>query len=848
MTTQKLDTLSKDDLIKYAKKQMAVMQKMKSRCSGLYCRISSFVQEDLTVLQSEHESVMEDQQKKIETLECSIEESRSKHQEEVAYFQKLLKQREERDRERECEREKERKTDCDSAEGVRRCLEAQLETIQAELKANQERNSQEIAELRENYQRELTKAQQDVENLKEDLAQKSQQHEEEMRALEEDWEIERERLLLLTEELTEQLALKGTAEVQLQDVQEEDEESTRGSGIAKMLALSECRQADTSNGDGEEAEISRLRAALDDLQSKNTMFQDELTLLSNVKGELEAELDRAKEEFQMEKEELEFKINELQMVVSPSAESVATLDSVPGEEKHSVVSSSDDQKGLNVEEDLKLKEELKAQCEGLARERDSAVAECHHMRGILQSVETELGEKTKNFVQQYNLLVRKTEGSPVESSAEEQTSLTCELKQSVEVLTRQNEEILSQLKTKENLIQDLGEQVNTLTEEKDKLQHLLKLKEDEMQNLSDVKTKDTEKLLEETAREAHLIREEKDTELENLKIKTENEVKHLKEEKEKVEGSLNEKLVIQEERCSTLDLTVKELSTEKSNLLQELEQALSKLSKAQEDSELLGSKLAELEAQMEQGASEKQHLEAKLKSLTEEAEQASASVQTLRENQAEVLKKSTDEVVELRTRVDELEKERGLLKSSLEEADAERRTEELQKDFQAHIEDLEKERDMLRRNLEEMVKDAEGLQKDLQDMKSANEKIIDENQKLQARVSVGKDKKEEEEMGRKMESVEKNIEELRRQLTEKDSLISQLTSEITALQVDELSHLAKIVIYCLFFQVQALREEVESLKAEREKTNSSMKDIIHGAEGYKVLSTYLVHPGYLPST
>lgn len=36
------------------------------------------------------------------------------------------------------------------------------------------------------------------------------------------------------------------------------------------------------------------------------------------------------------------------------------------------------------------------------------------------------------------------------------------------------------------------------------------------------------------------------------------------------------------------------------------------------------------------------------------------------------------------------------------------------------------------------------------------------------------------------------------------------------------------------FQVITLKEEIESLKAEREKVNSSMKDIIHGAEGYKV--------------
>lgn len=35
-------------------------------------------------------------------------------------------------------------------------------------------------------------------------------------------------------------------------------------------------------------------------------------------------------------------------------------------------------------------------------------------------------------------------------------------------------------------------------------------------------------------------------------------------------------------------------------------------------------------------------------------------------------------------------------------------------------------------------------------------------------------------------------------------------------------------------QVANLKEEIESLKAERERRNSSMKDIIHGAEGYKV--------------
>lgn len=171
------------------------------------------MQDDLAALQGELDRVIEDHQKKIESLESSIEESNNKHQEEVAYFQNLLKEREESDRQRESERERERLAERESAkegaEGVRIRLESQLETLRAELEATQEGKSREIVELQESHQRMLTEAQQEVENLKEELAQKSLQHEEEMRALEEDCEIERDRLLLLHEELTEQLALKG---------------------------------------------------------------------------------------------------------------------------------------------------------------------------------------------------------------------------------------------------------------------------------------------------------------------------------------------------------------------------------------------------------------------------------------------------------------------------------------------------------------------------------------------------------------------------------------------------------------------------------------------------------------
>lgn len=169
------------------------------------------MQHELDALQGELDRILEEHQRKIETLETTIKESDLKHQEEMAFFQKLLKEREESDRQRESEREHlaELASAKESTEKVCRGLEAQLEALRAELEAVQEQKSQEIVEVQEDLQQKLTDAQQEVENLKEELTQKSQQHEEEMRALEEDCEMERERLLLLHEELTEQLALKG---------------------------------------------------------------------------------------------------------------------------------------------------------------------------------------------------------------------------------------------------------------------------------------------------------------------------------------------------------------------------------------------------------------------------------------------------------------------------------------------------------------------------------------------------------------------------------------------------------------------------------------------------------------
>lgn len=174
------------------------------------------MQDKLAALQHELERVVQDHHGKIEMLESSINELNSKHQEEVAVFQNLLKEREEINHQQQSEREMEHSAEVASAkettEELRRSLESQLDTLRVQLETIQEQKTQEIVELQEEHQKKLTEAQQENENLKEELAQMIMQHEEEMRALEEDCEIERERLLSIQDQLTEQLALKGTVQ------------------------------------------------------------------------------------------------------------------------------------------------------------------------------------------------------------------------------------------------------------------------------------------------------------------------------------------------------------------------------------------------------------------------------------------------------------------------------------------------------------------------------------------------------------------------------------------------------------------------------------------------------------
>ncbi|XP_055727989.1 GRIP and coiled-coil domain-containing protein 2-like [Salvelinus fontinalis] len=830
----KLDTLSKDDLIKFAKKQMAAIQKMKSKCADLEKEVDtlksqptgnsddSVIQEltermsalllekaetqqsavllrkenekakqreqdairKLATLQGELNQAKEDQQKKMATFEKTMHVSQAKHKEEVEFFQRLLREKDERDREKEKHREREKEDTNDSVEAVSHSLKLQILSLQTELAAAVERSAQEAAALQEDHQRAQTEAQQEVENIREELAQHSMQHEEELRALEEDFEMERERLLLLQEELSEQLALKDSF---LQDVQEEEEEpSGRSSGIARMLELSGLSQIDASDG---ETETGQLRSALEDLQSQNTMLQDELTFLGNVKTQLEAELERMREEFQTEKEELEFKIDELLMTregatpdlnmtpyrdpLSPATPK-CDLQEVPAlthlqqsgpqrEPAYSLPASSaspsspfpdTDHQSLTLEEQQRLileVQELRNQCETLAREntqavgeceslarerrqavdeceylareRGQAVAECEHTRDILRGLETELGQRTGDFVRQY------------EAMKEQGASAIQELQERVRGLTEERESLVEKLR-------GLNEDRDSLLE---KIQGL---------------EKRLESFLEQT-QAAEGLKEHLQTSLEEktelaLEFKT----------------SLEEKTVLASELKASLE--------EQTALTLELKASVEDLSR--QNGEIL--------SQLQMKESAVQELEDSLNVVSTERDQTLSALQEMevvRLREVEGRQGQRERVAELQACIEELEKERSLLKSSLGEVQGSP-GEEVE-ELQACVEKLEKERNLLKCNLGELVGDTEALQRDLGEMKLANEKMRTENQELLAQVSntteTLADKEREQKVGAETEREEEKQEErraLQQQLTEKDKVISQLKSEMAVLQ------------------------------------------------------------------
>lgn len=573
--------------------------------------------------------------------------------------------------------------------------------------------------LKESHQMSLTESQQEIENLQREIERINKQFEDDVRYMEEqlelntaDFERERERLLLLQDELSEQLALK---EGFLQDVQEEEEDANR-SGPPK-------HSADFPASDDSSDEGGVLKLALEDLQSQNMMFQEELVFLRNVKVELESELKQVREEFTVEKEELEFRINELQMnkdggdkSVDKSGEtcSIQTSQESP-KELETCFSSSDERE--QTEEMRQVVDKL--------QDRRSPLPEDER---TITCKQVDLRDRTEHFIKQYKAMKEQTVAS----------------------------------------VQGLQEKLESIFQERDRLLEHIRNAEDMSDQevkmpFEDLRNK-TEELLGNLQHKETLVLEFE----ESLKfVASESEREHKAE-------------LTQENQL--LSATV-----EKDERIKTLEEELSALQSTQEECQ---DSIKLLQSQIVCLSEERNALQRDMDASQEHLSEVQCHIaEILKQNFSETEVDGTSDVSTLINRLlNKSQEEKALLTQQLDES-VERLTADLEsarqstEELQERIDELLREKHLLKASLDDVVLDTEGLQKDLSEMQTMNEKLRVENNSLLTQVADLSRSLEEKEPADETDAQVHEANGLQQVLADKDTLISQLKEEVGHLQV-----------------------------------------------------------------
>ncbi|KAG5833633.1 hypothetical protein ANANG_G00277960 [Anguilla anguilla] len=771
--------------------------------------------EELARLREQLDQSSADHLREMEDLKQTMDASHAKYKVEVEKLQLLLKEKEEKEQgEGLQQQELEARL-----ESVRQNYEGQLSSLRRELETAEEER--------------LRQSQEEAQILREEAARIRSAHEEEVRELTEqletsaaDFEMERERLLLLQDEPSEQLSLKDSF---LQDVQEEEEDAGRAGGGRGGTGAGGTEALHTEDRDDE---MGQLRLALEDLQSQNSMLQEELIYLGNVKAGLEAELLQAKEDFQLEKEELEFKVNELQMcredgegLDAKSLEqpqvSAQQQQEIPAlEELHRVAMAQ-------LERDLLLKaqeekeimaqevSELRERCDRLFAERNVAVDECEETKEILRNLEVELGERTGEFVKRYDAmkeqgaaavqeLQEKLRASHSQNDglrerlrglelAAEEAQVEEELRSSLEALREKNKDILSLLQEKESAVQELEEQVSTLASEKEAAQGALEAVQQELER----------------------ARKDQSAEQGNAS-KLELCLHSLTLEKEEMQKRLEQSTTALEEREHAgrrAEGMLEEVAADREQLASELQALREEVAELRRREELLREEATSF-------GKERAGLEDRLRSVSEERDELRMDAEVTRgqlcgvqERVLELLggteasegprageKEASDVPALVESLVAAaLQEKRSLLLQSQERVaqlteeleQAKERSDQQEAELRARVEELGQERTLLQGSLDEVLADTQALQGDLAQMKDANDRIRAENQELLTQMATAEERlqaSENKELGDEDQPLDKGTderEELRQLLAEKDLLISKLQDDIALLQGDQ---------------------------------------------------------------
>ncbi|XP_054331271.1 GRIP and coiled-coil domain-containing protein 2 isoform X5 [Pongo pygmaeus] len=1003
----KLETLPKEDLIKFAKKQMMLIQKAKSRCTELEKEIEELkskpvtegtddiikalterldaillekaeteqqclslkkenikmkreVEDSVTKVGDAHKEFEQSHinyVKEIENLKNELMAVHSKYSEDKANLQKALEEA----MNTQLELSEQLKFQNNSEDNVKKlqeeiekirpAFEEQILYLQKQLDATTDEKKETVTQLQNIIEANSQHYQKNINSLQEELLQLKAIHQKEVKELmcqieasAKEHEAEINKLNELKENLVKQCEaseknIQEKYECELENLRKATSNANQDNQMCSVLL-----QENTFVEQAVNEKVKHLEDTLKELESQHSILKDEVTYMNNLKLKLEMDAQHIKDEFFHEREDLEFKINELLLakeeqgcVIEKLKSELAGLNKqfcCTVEQNNKEVQSLKEQHQKEIselnetflsdseKEKLTLMFEiqgLKEQCENLQQEKQEAILNYESLREIMEILQTELGESAGKISQEFESMKQQQASDVHELQQKLRTAFTEKdaLLETVNRLQGENEKLLSQqelvpelentiknlqekngvyllsLSQRDTMLKELEAKINSLTEEKDDFISKLKNSHEEMDNFHKKCEREERLILElgkkvEQTTQYNSELEQKVNELtggleETLKEKDQNDqkleklmvqMKVLSEDKEVLSAEVkslyeeNNKLSSEKKQLSRdlevflsqKDVILKEHTTELEKKLQLMVEERDNLNKL-------------LENEQVQKLFVKTQLYGFLKEMGSEVSEDSKEKDVVNVLQAvgESLAKINEEKCNLAFQRDEklleLEKEiKCLQEGSVVQCE----------ELKSLLRDYEQEKVLLRKELEEIQSEKEALQSDLLEMKNANEKTRLENQNLliqveevsqtcsKSEIHNEKEKcfiKEHENLKPLLEQKESELRDMRAELILlKDSLakspsvkndplssVKELEEKIENLEKEckekeEKTNKIKLVavkakkeLDSSRKETQTVKEELESLRLEKDQLSASMRDLIQGAESYKNL-------------
>uniref|UniRef100_A0A3Q1ME69 GRIP and coiled-coil domain containing 2 n=1 Tax=Bos taurus TaxID=9913 RepID=A0A3Q1ME69_BOVIN len=590
----KLEALPKEDLIKFAKKQMMLIQKTKLRCTELEKEVEelksklvaggadiikalterldavllekaeteqhcvSLKKENIKMKQEVEDSVtkLEDVQKELEQSQRSygkeIENLRnelttvhSKYSNDKADWQKEVEEA----AKKQLELSEQLRFQSDSEDSVKKlqeeiqkiklAFEDQILCLQKQLETATNEKEQEITHLQGVIEANCQQYQKDINSLQEELVRLKSTHQEEVKELmcqietsAKEHEAEVNYLIQLKDNLVRKCEA-GEMNIQKYKCELENEGKASGAGQENQVC-SLLLQEDSLVEQAVNEKVRHLEDALKELESQHSILKDELTYMNNLKLKLEIDAQHIKDEFFHEREDLEFKINELLLAKEEQGYIIEKLKSeledankqfcCTIEQHNKEVQSLKKQHQKEItelnetflsdseKEKLTLMFEiqgLKEQCEKLQQEKQEAMLNYEGLREIMEILQTELGESAEKISQEFESMKQQQAFNINELQQKLQTAFNEKdaLLETVNYLQKENDNLLSQqecvpelentiknlqeknelylvsLSQRDTMLQEFEAKISSLTEEKYDFISKMRSSHEEMDNL-----------------------------------------------------------------------------------------------------------------------------------------------------------------------------------------------------------------------------------------------------------------------------------------------------------------------------------------------------------------------------